>query len=199
MMNNRVCELVCTRLSHDVIGNVGAVANAVELLEEGDMDFIDDIKSILKASSFNLSARLKFFRLAFGLDNPTIKDRQAVVETARNYLASIGNKDYPIDLIFDVWNSDCHRTALQLMMVMADIMPRGGILKIVETDNKLRAIIGKETKIAAEKLERISAAIDKKSTGIDASLAPLYSLIETLGAEKICLEHNSDSIVLVVG
>ena len=36
MSDNKVCELVCTRLSHDIIGNIGAVANAVELLEEGD-------------------------------------------------------------------------------------------------------------------------------------------------------------------
>ena len=29
-----LAELVCTRLSHDIIGNIGAVSNAVELLEE---------------------------------------------------------------------------------------------------------------------------------------------------------------------
>ena len=38
----KILETVCTRMSHDLIGNIGAVANAVELLEEGDMDFIDD-------------------------------------------------------------------------------------------------------------------------------------------------------------
>ena len=57
-MNNLVSELICTRISHDLIGNIGAVSNAVELLEEGDMDFLDDIKSILKTSSGVLSARL---------------------------------------------------------------------------------------------------------------------------------------------
>ena len=51
MNNNLITELVCTRISHDIIGNIGAVANAVELLEEGDLDFLDDIKSILKNSS----------------------------------------------------------------------------------------------------------------------------------------------------
>lgn len=76
-MNNilsetELAELICTRISHDVIGNVGAVANAVELLEEGDMDFLDDIRSILKISSSVLSARLKFFRLAFGLTNANL-------------------------------------------------------------------------------------------------------------------------------
>ena len=67
-----ICELVCTRISHDLIGNIGAVSNAVELLEEGDMDFLDDIKSILKTSSTVLSARQKFFRMAFGFDNDNL-------------------------------------------------------------------------------------------------------------------------------
>ena len=51
MIPSHISELICTRISHDLIGNIGAVANAVELLEEGDMDFLDDIRSILKTSS----------------------------------------------------------------------------------------------------------------------------------------------------
>ena len=53
MNNNFVSELICTRLSHDIVGNIGAVANAVELLEEDDMDFVTNValectKEILK-------------------------------------------------------------------------------------------------------------------------------------------------------
>ena len=50
-MTRQLSELICTRISHDLIGNIGAVGNAVELLEDGDMDFLDDIKSILQISS----------------------------------------------------------------------------------------------------------------------------------------------------
>ena len=36
-MNNLfISEVIATRLSHDLIGNIGAVSNAVELLNEGD-------------------------------------------------------------------------------------------------------------------------------------------------------------------
>lgn len=71
---SEISELVCTRISHDLIGNIGAVSNAVELLEEGDMDFMDDIRSILKVSSGVLTARLKFFRMAFGVDNANLEN-----------------------------------------------------------------------------------------------------------------------------
>ena len=67
-----ISELICTRISHDLIGNIGAFANAVELLE--DDDFIDEIKNTLKTSSEVLTARLKFFRMAFGLTNANLEN-----------------------------------------------------------------------------------------------------------------------------
>ena len=42
MDNIFLSELLVTRLSHDIIGNIGAVANAVELLNEGDEDDKED-------------------------------------------------------------------------------------------------------------------------------------------------------------
>ena len=84
-----ISELICTRISHDLIGNIGAVANAVELLEEGDMDFLDDIRSILKVSSQVLAARLKFFRMAFGLENANLEDASLVRKTTADYLKTI--------------------------------------------------------------------------------------------------------------
>ena len=90
MSNPLICELICTRLSHDIVGNIGAVSNAVELLEEGDMDFIDDIKSILSVSPKTLSSRLKFFRMAFGLNNSNLENNEIVVKTENMFFV---NKD----------------------------------------------------------------------------------------------------------
>ena len=111
-MQNIVTELVCTRLSHDIIGNIGAVANAVELLEEGDLDFMDDIKSILKNSSSTLASRLKFFRMAFGLDNANLEDNNLVKTIAQDYLHTIGNKDFPINLQFNIASPLMKKNAL---------------------------------------------------------------------------------------
>ena len=56
--NIYISEIVATRLSHDLIGNIGAVANAVELLNEGDEDDREGIGNILSFGSKVLRRRL---------------------------------------------------------------------------------------------------------------------------------------------
>ena len=123
--NALIADLVCTRISHDLIGNIGAVANAVELLEEGDMDFMDDIRSILKTSSSVLSARLKFFRMAFGLDNANTADLRTVATVCENYLQSLGSPDTPINLSFGLDNPRYAKAVMLGIMIVADTQNKG--------------------------------------------------------------------------
>ena len=61
MSDTFLAEIIATRLSPDLIGNIGAVSNAVELLNEGDEQDLEDVNNILNFSSKVLSKRLKFF------------------------------------------------------------------------------------------------------------------------------------------
>lgn len=193
MEDSLLTQLVCTRLSHDIIGNIGAVSNAVELLEEGDMDFIDDIKSILKTSASVLSARLKFFRMAFGLSNRNLEDADLVKETAQNYLLTLGNKDFPIYLDLHVAAADNRKTALLMIMVLADILLRGGTLKVLETTQGLCAEISTTAKISADKLLRLKNILSSGVVEQDACLAPLAAL---LSSHRLRLDENDTSICL---
>ncbi len=178
MTRDLVTELVCTRISHDLAGNIGAVANAAELLEEGDLDFLDDIKAILKHSSQTLAARMKFFRMAFGLDNANLENTDIVMKTAQDYLSCLGNKDYPVELRFEVNTPGKYRKALQMLMIMADLLIRGGQLRIFETAGGLAAEIAENVKIAADKVEKIRLFSEGNMPSPDAGLAPLYALAE---------------------
>ena len=198
MTNHLTSELICTRLSHDIIGNIGAVANAVELLEEGDMDFLDDIKSILKNSSRTLAARLKFFRMAFGLNNTNLEDAALVKQTAQEYLFTLGNKDYPIRLAFNVAATEKRKPALLMLMVMADLLIRGGDITIQEENGKLSADIPTTAKISSDKLDKIEAAIYTRQPVADAGLAPLFALFEQQNEHKISLVNNEVFIRLVM-
>lgn len=190
-MKNLISELICTRISHDIIGNIGAVANASELLEEGDMDFLDDIKSILKTSSFNLTSRMKFFRMAFGIDNNNLDNRELVVQTAENYLASLGNSDYPITLDFTINNSKNHKTAMVVIMIMADLLIRGGSINITDSGNVV-AQISTAHRISNDKWQKLQGLLEGNIDCVDANTAHLAMLVEHYGLEKIKLTSDDE-------
>ena len=197
MNNSRICELVCTRISHDIVGNIGAVANAVELLEEDDLDFMDDIKSILKTSSQTLTARMKFFRLAFGLGNTGLTNNDVVFKTTQDYLHTLGNKDYPITLKMSVCENN-QRSAMLMVMAIADILIRGGEISVFEQNNRLICSIDSSLKISSDKLEKIYNAVNGMSEPNDAAMAPVWFLSEQNDNLKINLVQTADFIQLVM-
>lgn len=59
--------ILCSRLCHDLVSPVGAIANGIEVLaEENDQDIKDQVMNLLEDSAKRTSERLQFFRLAFG-------------------------------------------------------------------------------------------------------------------------------------
>jgi len=62
----RFTELLCSRLCHDLISPIGAIRNGLELVAEGDGGLLKDAISLIGLSSRQASARLAYFRLAFG-------------------------------------------------------------------------------------------------------------------------------------
>ncbi len=62
----QVIQLVCSRLCHDLVGPVGAVNAAVELMEEFGTGMDDDASALLSRSAGEARRKLSFFRAAFG-------------------------------------------------------------------------------------------------------------------------------------
>ena len=62
-----LAALLCSRVCHDVISPVGAIANGIELLDEGaDADTTEIAMDLIRSSAKNASARLQYARIAFG-------------------------------------------------------------------------------------------------------------------------------------
>ncbi len=191
-------ELICTRISHDIIGNVGAVSNAVELLEEGDMDFIDDIRSILKVSSKILSARLKFFRLVFGLQNANLTDFETVKTTAESYLQTIGNASYPITVNLKIEDIQWTRPALLTVMILADVVIKGAEIDITEKDNVLTAQVRSLHSLANEKIKNIEIVLSGGEVENPAQYAPVVYLQNILNNDKKIHIMNDNMLTLII-
>ncbi len=180
----KLSQIICTRISHDLIGNIGAVSNAVELLEEGDMDFMDDIKSILQVSSEVLSSRLKFFRMAYGLDNSNISNQDMIKEVSEKYLKSIGNqKDYPVKLNMSLQNADSYgRMSMLGIMVMSDIIIKGGEITVSATE-KLKIRLVSPNALSSERKMNILSINQGTLPENLAQYAPMICL-QTIAEEK---------------
>ena len=186
ILSTEVTELVCTRISHDLIGNIGAVCNAVELLEEGDMDFMEDIRSILKVSSGVLTARLKFFRMVFGMSNTNLEKLDLVEKTTVDYLRTLGNINYPINLNMRLANWQLSRMSMLAIMILADIFIKGGSIEVREETGRL-VIMATGDNLSSEKMGIITDIVNEKLIERTAQYAPVFYLMELLSKFKLRL------------
>lgn len=183
-----ISELVCTRISHDLVGNIGAVSNAVELLEDGDMDFLDDIKNILKSSSFILASRMKFFRMIFGANNANLDNLDLVKKTTADYIKTIcGNYDVTMEL--ELQDGRFSKVAMLCVMIVADTFVRGGQIIIKQKEDRL--IVSSENKsMLKDKVFIIKEVINDRISESLAQYAPILYLKEILKETKYSVKTS---------
>ena len=196
-MKELVSEYISTRICHDIIGNIGAVANAVELLEEGDLDFMDDIKSILKTSSSVLTARMKFFRIAFGLSNAQINNVIELENIIKNYLKTVGGKTPP-ELDCNINECKTCKAILLLAMIMADIMIKGGTIHINTQNDKIIVGIDETVRIAEDKFNHLLEIMRGNYNQVSAQDAPLLYMLELCKKEELRIEYATSPVLCFV-
>jgi len=187
--STKLSELICTRLCHDIIGNVGAVANGVELLEEDDLDFLPDIKNILNTSSEVLSSRLKFFRLALGSANSGLNDFANVKNTAADYLKTLGNRNNVINLDWSEQYSseELNKVILLLLVICGDCIAREGSVQVSGNNQELFIKVSARTFAAQSRIDDIAKIIEFPNYNIIAQYSPLLYAIELLNDKSLKL------------
>lgn len=127
-----LASLLCSRLCHDLVGPVGAVANGLEFISEDiDEDMRREADTLMASSISQIVRRLALFRLTFGSSGGTsghidIREAQRV---AREYY--LGSK-----ISFD-WQGSAEglgkpeiRMALCLVILAGEALGRGGTLRV---------------------------------------------------------------------
>lgn len=197
-MNNLfISEVIATRLSHDLIGNIGAVSNAVELLNEGDESDKEDITNILNFSSSVLSRRLKFFRLCFGLSTATVKTVEELEQITADYLLTLGNPNSPIELLMKVQTPKIHKLIMPSVMMMADTIVKGGKIVVNQNDKGVHVEAISDAPLNAKKLQNIELVLKGKEAEENPSTyAPLYYLMQYLEESDVPIKLNNHTLII---
>ena len=200
MTATEIAELICTRISHDLIGNIGSISNALELMEDDPSD-ISDITPILHSGSETLMFRLKFFRQAFGLKNSAPKDIYQMQKLADDYVQTIGQTKNAISIKWSIKTLSLYKITYLGVMILADVFIRGGLIELNETDDGLIFKASSNAPLSLKKLENVQKTIEgsiiEENPALYAPLIYMQSLLDEVGI-KIFLKYQEKEAVLYI-
>lgn len=126
MSNLNVADLVASRICHDLINPVGAIANGVELMEMTGSS--SEELDLISEGIHHTSARVRYFRIAFGQADSRQQigpsEVRAIFDERRSDRMSL------------LWNVQSSRPRQEIKAVFLAIMcletalPRGGDIKV---------------------------------------------------------------------
>ena len=195
-----LAALLCSRVCHDVISPVGAIANGLELIDDPEMD--EETKetalAMVRSSARTASAKLKFCRIAFGAAGSAgaMIDMGEAGEIAK---AFVGEEKVKLDWLAPRENRPKQQVKLALnmmLMAMASI-PRGGVVTVsVEADVFTARAQGDRAKVP----EPIAQVVDGTAelATLDARLVQPYYAKQLAQSAGLTLTMGMDGDDVVV-
>ncbi len=128
-----LAALLCSRVCHDVISPVGAIANGLELYDDPEMDDAtrQTALDMVRSSARTASAKLKFCRIAFGAAGSAGAsiDMSEAGETAKGFVAA---EKVKLDWQAPRENRPKQQVklALNMLLIAMACVPRGGLVTI---------------------------------------------------------------------
>ena len=128
-----LASMLCSRVCHDMLSPVGAMANGLELLaEERDSEMRGRIVELLEQSAKTSADKLKFFRLAFGA--ATGFGEEVLVEEPHQLIAALAGNNGRITVNWNVISPTLPKPAVKVLLNLAlfgiEALVRGGTLDI---------------------------------------------------------------------
>jgi histidine phosphotransferase ChpT len=171
-----LAALLCSRVCHDLISPVGAIANGLELFDDPEMD--EETKEtaleMVRSSARTAAAKLKFCRIAFGAAGSAgaAIDMNEAGETAK---AFVGSEKVRLDWQAPAENRPKQQVKLLLNMLLMAIagVPRGGLVTILAEGETLTARAqGERAKVPEPMAQVLDGSTDL--TLLDARLVQPY-------------------------
>ncbi|MBT4890689.1 MAG: hypothetical protein HON65_14160 [Rhodospirillales bacterium] len=130
-----VIQMMCSRLCHDLVGTVGAINAAIELIaDESSGDIDSDVHDLLASSAGEASRKLAFYRAAFGLggNHATLIDFHTVQDLVEGLMGG-GNSKVSFKWIADTTTPIPNIAAKLIYMITFlsfEALPRGGQISV---------------------------------------------------------------------
>jgi histidine phosphotransferase ChpT len=128
-LDMRVLELLVARLCHDLAGPIAAVGHGAEVLADDDGNPAGEAVRLVAEGAIRAADRLRFYRFAYGFGGDGATAGSAPPELAlRFFEATTIACDYAPSarLLPLAWQ----QLACNLLLVAADLLPRGGALAV---------------------------------------------------------------------
>jgi histidine phosphotransferase ChpT len=195
-----LAALLCSRVCHDVISPVGAIANGIELIDDPEMDqeTKDTALEMVRSSAKTAAAKLKFCRIAFGAAGSAgaLIDMGEAGEIAK---AFVGDEKVKLE-----WNAPRENRPKQqvklvlnmLLMAMAGIA-RGGLITVtVEGDRFSARAQGDRAKVPDAIAQVLDGTLEL--TSLDARLVQPYYAKQLARSAGLSLSMGMDGADVVV-
>ncbi|MBY0362078.1 MAG: histidine phosphotransferase [Phreatobacter sp.] len=198
-----LAALVASRVCHDVISPVGAIVNGLELMEDGaDAATTELALDLIRKSAKTASARLQFCRIAFGAAGSagSAIDTRDAHQVATNFLNDDRTTvDWHIPPAFLPKNRV--KLLLNLLMLAAGAIPRGGVIKVEMTGEGDTAgfailVTGLNARIPPHANELLAGIPTNEQGTIDAhAIQPYYAgLLARAAGMSVRVEKIEDRV-----
>lgn len=202
-------DLIMSRVCHDLISPVSATMNGIELLQEYGGSEQDEIAAeaneLVATSSKNISARLIFFRLAYGGAGSTSDFSIAKMgEIAEGFLLS-RNIGFQFECADDLRDqrpeTGMVKGILNMLAIAADSLPRGGEAGIITSNGIGDGQVNVEIFAAGDGANIPQSIKDSFNAGEIVGEADTKSILGVLAARitdrfglKITVEEQQDRV-----
>ena len=183
-----LAALISSRICHDLINPIGAISNGLELLETIGKGFGPEL-GLVADSVANASAKINYFRIAFGDSMADSELRAAVIQKTVADMFKMTRLDIEVEI-------DAHATprpdAKLLLLVLLCIdasLPLGGKMHVTRDGGAWRiSATATRTKPAVEFWEMLSSGVE--IAGIGSAEVQFAVACQTARECGLTIEHQ---------
>ena len=128
-VDRRIAELLCSRICHELVAGVAAINNGVELISEIDPSMFDEAMTLIGSSAKQASARVQYYRMAYGFAGHDALSSMAAVGQLISQLVETEDR-YGVELPENAASIPLEagrgKLLLNLTVLGMECLPRGG-------------------------------------------------------------------------